>query len=158
MRLADVQKSLAAGLTGRAASAGLAPDDRAVERMRRALVAKRRQAAAHLLPRLRAALGPAWARRFADHAARYTPGGLLHHVDDAWELAAAACREPDRRLADAAHDDLVFLRLRFSRRPAAGVRRIRERRAPLVALVHAPIRCLMVRLPGLEARVWSLRI
>ena len=161
MRLADLQKSLAAGLTGPAGESpdGLAGD--ALERWRRALTAKRRQAAGHLLPRLRAALGPAWGERFALHAAGYTPCGLLHHVDDAWELAAAVSRslkDPDRTAAAAAHDDLVALRLRWARSRRAGAHRIRERRAPLIALVRTPVRHLVVRMPGAEARVWTVRI
>lgn len=163
MRLADLQKSLAAGLTGLAgiADIGPAPEglaEAAVERTRRALIAKRRQAAAHLLPRLRAALGPAWTERFDRHAEGYAPCGLLHHVDDAWELAEAVTRGPDRHLAVAAHDDLVFLRLRYARARKTGAHRIHERRAPLVALVRIPIRHLVVRLPGAEGRVWTVRV
>lgn len=157
MQLADLQKSLAARLAG----GGPAPEglaEGAVERTRRALVAKRRQAAAHLLPRLRAALGPAWAERFGLHAAGYTPCGLLHHVDDAWELAETVARAQDRRLATAAHDDLAILRLRYARSRSDGAHRIRERRSPLIALVRTPVRCLVVRLPGAAGRVWSVRI
>jgi hypothetical protein len=158
MRLADLQRSLAAGLTGPAGEGpeGLARE--ALERSRRALTAKRRQAAGHLLPRLRAALGPAWSERFALHAAGYTPCGLLHHVDDAWELAAAVSRARDDPRRRAAHDDLVALRLRYARSRRAGAHRIRERRAPLIALVRTPVRHLVVRMPGAEGRVWTVRL
>jgi hypothetical protein len=166
MQLADLQKSLAASLTGNAGNLGEMRDDPdleglsddAVERTRRALIAKRRQAAAHLLPRLRAALGSVWAECFSDHAEDYVPCGLLYHVDDAWELAEAVTRGSDRHLAIAAHDDLVFLRLRYARARKTGAHRIQERRAPLVALVRMPIRQLVVRMPGSGARVWSVRI
>ena len=160
MQLADLQKSLASRLTGSRAGQPV-PEELAedtVERARRALIAKRRQAATHLLPRLRAALGAAWADCFVDHAEGYAPYGLLYHVDDAWELAEAVTRGPDLHLAIAAHDDLVFLRLRYARTRKAGAHRIQERRAPLVALVHIPIRHLVVRMPGTEGRVWTVRI
>jgi hypothetical protein len=166
MQLADLQKSLAARLAGVGSLSGDTPAPEglagaAVERARRALVAKRRQAASHLLPRLRAALGPSWAERFSRHAAGYTPCGLLHHVDDAWEMAEAISPgggPAERRLAAAAHDDLVILRLRYARDRQAGAHRIRERRSPLLALVRTPVRCLVVRMPGAEGRVWSVWI
>ncbi|HEX3532120.1 MAG TPA: hypothetical protein VH988_34100 [Thermoanaerobaculia bacterium] len=160
MQLADLQKSLAAGLAGPTqgdpAPEGLAGS--AVERTRRALIAKRRQAAAHLLPRLRVALGPAWAERFEEHAEHYAPCGLLYHVDDAWQLAETVTRGLDLHLAIAAHDDLVFMRLRYARTRTSGAHRIQERRAPLVALVRIPIRHLIVRMPGTEGRVWTVRV
>src|SRR6476469_2382745 len=101
MDLADLQRRLAAGLTGR----GPGPegvDPAALERARLGLESKRRRAAAHLLPRLRAALGVGWKDRFAEHAARYIPSGLLYHVDDAWELAETLARSPDREVVRAA--------------------------------------------------------
>lgn len=159
MRLADLQASLAASLAaGRPAPAGC--DARSLERARRALIAKRRRAAGHLLPRVRAALGKAWSERFTDHAGSYNPCGQLHHVDDAWELAETLCREDNPRLAAAAHDDLVGLRLRFVRRRSASAGRIRERRGLLVArLLSAPDR-IVIRLPGSGRRVieipWAL--
>jgi hypothetical protein len=160
MQLADLQKSLAAGLTGltdgNPAPEGLA--EGAVERTRHALIAKRRQAASHLLPRLRAALGAAWAEYFEEHAELYAPCGLLDHVDDAWQLAESVTRGTDLHLAIAAHDDLVFLRLRYARTRTSGAHRIQERRAPLVALVRIPIRHLVVRMPGTEGRVWTVRV
>src|SRR3954454_10187302 len=89
MALADLQRALAAGLTGRGPGPeGMDPE--ALERARRGLESKRRRAASHLLPQLRGVLGPRWKDRFAEHARRYTPSGLLYHVDDAWELARVA--------------------------------------------------------------------
>jgi len=159
MQLADLQKSLASSLTGSVRAADPAPEGLAEdERARRGLIAKRRQAATHLLPRLRAALGPVWAECFDDHAEGYAPHGLLDHIDDAWELAETFNRGPDLHLAIAAHDDLVFLRLRYARTRKTGAHRIQERRAPLVALVRIPIRHLVVRMPGAEGRVWTVRV
>ncbi len=160
MRLADLQKSLAAGLLSahHPAPEGLA--EAAVARSRRALIAKRRQAVAHLLPRLRAALGTAWNDRFVRHAETYAPSGLLHHVDDAWQLAATVVHDSgtaDRPLAAAARDDLVLLRLRYARDRKAGAHRIHERRSPLIALVRTPVRQLIVRMPGVDGRIWSMR-
>lgn len=153
MPLDDLQRQLAASLAGRGpAPAGL--EEGAVDRARRGLESKRRSAAAHFLPRLRSALGESWATRFREHAARYNPAGLLHHVDDAWELAEAMLLDRDPRVACAAHDDLVILRLRFERDTRAGTERIRERRGPLVALMRTPSRVLVVRMPGADGKVW----
>lgn len=157
MSLRDVQNRLAASLAGREpAPAGL--DEGAVERARRSLEAKRRRAASHLLPRLRNAMGDGWLARFREHAARYNPAGLLHHVDDAWELAEELLRHPDAQVACAAHDDLVVLRLRYERDRRAGAERIRERRGPIVALMSTPARLLVVRMPGPDAKVWYLKV
>jgi hypothetical protein len=121
------------------------------------LETRRRRAAAHFLPRLRGALGDAWAARFREHAGRYNPACLLHPVDDAWELAETLLRHPDAQVACAAHDDLVSLRLRFERGSQAGAERIRERRGPVVALMRTP-RLLVVRMPGPEGKVWYLPV
>lgn len=155
MDLADLQRRLAAGLTGR----GPGPegmDPATLERARRGLESKRRRAAAHLLPRLQAALGAGWKDRFAEHAGRYVPSGLLYHVDDAWELAEALGRSPDPETARAARDDLAALRLRWVRGREAGTGRIRERKGFLIARVRRPVRWLLIRLPG--GRVWRLQI
>ena len=157
MPLADLQRRLAAGLAGQ----GPGPDgmDREVlERARRSLESKRRRAAGHLLPRLRAALGAAWKNRFAGHAGRYTPSGLLYHVDDAWELAETLFRDPNREIAAAARGDLALLRLRWVRRRGGGAGRIRERRGLVIARLRRPERLLMVRLPGRQGTVWRFRI
>ena len=155
MPLADLQRHLAAGLAGRGPGPeGLDPE--ILERARRGLESKRRRAASHLLPRLRAALGPGWKDRFAGHAARYTPSGLLYHVDDAWEIAATLAQDPDRRIAAAAQDDLVMLRLRWVRRREAGAERIQERRGVLIALVRSPVRLFVFRLPGARGKIWHL--
>jgi hypothetical protein len=155
MDLAERQCRLAAGLTGRGAGPeGMDPG--ALERARRGLESKRRRAAAHLLPRLRAALGADWKDRFAEHAARYIPSGLLYHVDDAWEMAETLARGPDLETARAARDDLVSLRLRWARGREAGAERIRERRGFLIALLRRPVRFLVVRTPG--GRVWRFRV
>jgi hypothetical protein len=157
MSLADLQRHLAAGLTGR--GPGLEGMDReTLERARRSLESKRRRAASHLLPRLRAALGTGWKDRFAAHAARYTPSGLLYHMDDAWEMAATVAQDPDQRIAAAAQDDLVTLRLRWVRRSEAGAERIRERRGPLIALMRSPVRLLVLRLPGTRGKIWRIRV
>ena len=155
--LGEMQRRLAASLAGNGpAPAGV--DEGAVDRARRGLEAKRRRAAAHFLPRLRSALGDAWAARFHEHARRYNPAGMLHHVDDAWELAETLLRHPDPQVACAAHDDLVSLRLRFERDRRAGAERIRERRGPVVALMRTPTRLLVVRMPGPDGRVWYLPV
>lgn len=133
-------------------------DEEAVDPVRRGLEATRRRAAAHLLPRLRGALGNAWTARLYEHARRYSPAGMLQHVDDAWELAESLLRHPDPQVACAAHDDLVSLRLRFERDRQAGTERIRERRGPVVALMRTPTRLLVVRMPGPEGKVWYLRL
>jgi hypothetical protein len=157
MALADLQRALAAGLTGRGPGpAGMDPE--ALERARRGLESKRRRAASHLLPRLRAALGSRWKEYFAGHAARYTPAGLLYHVDDAWELAETAASGQEREIAAAARDDLAMLRLRWVRRIRGGIERIRERRGIVIALVRRPVRLLLLRLPGREGRVWRMRV
>jgi len=154
--LADLQRSLAAALAGR----GPGPegmDEGTLERARRSLESKRRLAAGHLLPRLRTVLGSAWAGRFAEHAEGYTPAGLLYHVDDAWELAANLARDLDPEIAAAARDDLVALRLRWTRRcRRAG--RIRERHGFLIAVMKNPVRLLVVRLPGARAKVWRIPV
>ena len=130
----------------------------------KALEAKRRSAAAHLLPRLRNALGESWLSCFRDHAARYNPAGpfgpntTIDPIDDAWELAESQLRHPDPQAACAAHDDLVVLRLRFERDRHGGAERIRERRGPVVALMRIPTRLLVVRMPGPGGRVWYLPV
>lgn len=156
MNLADLQRALAAGLTGRGPGPeGMDPE--ALERARRGLESKRRRAAAHLLPRLRAALGPHWKEYFADHAARYLPTGLLYHVDDAWELARTAAQKDPREIAAAARDDLTMLRLRWVRRDRSGIERIQERRGVVIARVRSPVRVMLIRLPGREGRVWRIK-
>lgn len=157
MRLEELQKDLAASLAGRGPSPeGL--DERALERTRRSLESKRRAAAAHLLPHLRKALGDAWARRFHEHAGRYMPEGLLHHVDDAWELAETFRKTDEPEIRNAAQSDLTALRLRYVRDRKAGGDRIRERRGFLVALMRSPAPALVVRLPGGSGRVWTFRL
>jgi hypothetical protein len=154
MPLAELQSSLAAALAGR----GPGPEemDAAIlERARRSLESKRRRAAAHLLPRLRGVLGLSWVTRFHEHAERYTPAGLLYHVDDAWELAENLAQGTDRGIAAAARDDLVTLRLRWIRRRHSRVGRVRERRGFLVTLTRSP-RCVIVRLPGTPGKIWRI--
>jgi hypothetical protein len=155
MPLADLQRDLAASLAGRAAP-GI-PDSPALARARRALLAKRRRAARHLLPRLHKALGDRWEERFHAHASHYNPTGLLHHVDDAWELAETIARE-DPALRSAALDDLLTLRLRWVRNRKADAGRIQERRGLLVAIRRGPPRMLVVRLPGIRGKTLSLRL
>lgn len=157
MPLADLQRELAASLAAGARYAPEGLDATALGRARRALESKRRQAARHLLPRLRAALGECWEERFHAHASRYAPAGLLHHVDDAWEMAEGIARE-DPVLRSAALDDLLSLRLRWTRNRKEDAGRIRERRGLLVAIRRGPPRKLLVRLPGIRGRVLSLRL
>ena len=133
-------------------------DPEALERARRGLESKRRRAAAHLLPRLRAALGSRWKEYFAGHAERYTPAGLLYHVDDAWEMARTAARDRDEKIASAARDDLAMMRLRWVRKDQRGIDRIRERRGMVIALVRSPVRMLLIRMPGREGRTWRIKV
>ena len=160
MELAEFQKELAASLAGRQpVPEGVDPE--ALARTRGSLEAKRRRAAGHLLPRLRTVLGPSWAARFQEHAERYIPMGMLHHVDDAWELAETVEREAhgrDPKLWRAAHDDLVSLRLRYVRDSRKVAMRIQERRGPLVAILGTPQRAVVVKLPGTPGRLWYLPI
>ena len=154
--LGEMQRRLAASLAGKGpAPAGL--DEGTVDRARRGLESKRCRAAAHLLPRLRSTLGDAWTARFHEHARRYNPTGMLHHVDDAWELAETLLHHPDPPVVCAAHDDLVSLRLRYERDRQVGAERIRERRGPMVALMRTP-RLLVVRMPGPGGKVWYLPV
>lgn len=153
MPLRDLQRDLAASLAGRQpAPQGL--DPAAVAWTRDSLESKRRRAACHLLPRLKSALGPGWAARFHEHAARYAPAGMLHHVDDAWAFAEEAERDP--ALRQAAQDDLVALRLRYVRDPRQDAHRIRERRGPLLALLRTPQRAVVLKLPGSPGKLWFL--
>jgi hypothetical protein len=125
-----------------------------------ALEAKRRRAAGHLLPRLRNILGAqAWVTLFHEHVALYTPAGMLHHVDDAWAFAESVERttqNPDVYLA--AQDDLVSLRLRYVRDPKQKAFRIRERRGPLLAMLHTPQRAMVVKFPGTPGKLWYVRV
>jgi hypothetical protein len=160
MELAEFQRELAASLAGRQpVPDGVDPE--ALARARGSLEAKRRRAAGHLLPRLRMVLGGLLSAWFHEHAERYIPAGMLHHVDDAWELAETIEREAhgrDPRLWRAAHDDLVSLRLRHVRDPKQSALRIQERRGPLVAILGMPQRAVVVKLPGAPGRLWYLPI
>jgi hypothetical protein len=152
--LEDLQRNLAANLAGgRRAPDGV--DPKALERTRAALESKRRQAARRLLPRLHAALGPDWSRRFHQHAAVYNPAGMRHHVDDAWEFAEALLRDP--RWTGAARDDLLSLRLYWVRNRKKEAGRIRERRGLLAGLMRSPS-SVVIRLPGIRGKVFRFRI
>ncbi len=148
MELADLQRTLGSFDTGAFAWA------------QDSLEAKRRRAAGHLLPRLRNSLGAqAWVTLFHEHAARYTPAGMLHHVDDAWAFAESIeCTTQEPSVYLAAQDDLVSLRLRYVRDPKQAAFRIRERRGPLLAMLHTPQRAMVVKLPGTPGRLWYLRV
>lgn len=125
-----------------------------------AVEAKRRRAAGHLLPRLRTCLGAqTWVTLFHEHIQRYTPAGMLHHVDDAWAFAEWIERtNVDPAVYRAAQDDLVTLRLRYVRDPRQTAYRIRERRGPLLAMLHTPQRAMVVKLPGTPGRLWYVRV
>lgn len=155
MPLADLQRELAASLAGREAPGR--QDSPALARVRRSLLAKRRQAARHLLPRLHNALGDRWEERFQEHASRYAPTGLLHHVDDAWEMAETISHEAPA-LRNAALDDLLALKLRWTRNRKADAGRIQERRGLLIAIRRGPPKRLVVRLPGIRGKTLSLRL
>jgi hypothetical protein len=168
MQLADLQRQLAASLTGGSAPpAGCAAT--AIARARLALAAKRRRAVRHLLPRTAASLADRWEDCWRPHCDRYTPSGMLYHVDDAWELAAHLAasrpRAGDRgavaispEVRGAAHDDLVSLRLRYARSRRVGGLRIRERRGLVVAWTSTPRRMLVIRLPGRRGLLWHWRV
>ncbi|HWM95271.1 MAG TPA: hypothetical protein VN493_31240 [Thermoanaerobaculia bacterium] len=153
MELGDLQRDLAVRLVNhQPAPAGC--DSGAFAWSQDSLEAKRRRAAGHLLPRLRNALGISWFPRFREHVERYTPAGMLHHVDDAWAFAEAVERESrDPKLRLAAQDDLVSMRLRYVRDPRQEAHRIRERRGPLLAMLHTPQRAMVVKLPGTPGRL-----
>ena len=156
MNLDELQRNLAASLAGRRGGPE-GCDPRALDRARAALESKRRRAAGHLLPRLRTALGEDWSRRFHEHARTYNPAGMLHHVDDAWELASVVSRDSDPQIVAAAQDDLISLRLRWVRDRKADAERIRERRGLLLAVARNP-RKLILRLPGIRGRVFYIRL
>lgn len=148
MALDDLQRTLAASLAASGKGGPEGYDAGAIERVRKALESKRRRAARHLLPHLYAALGDLWNERFHEHARRYTPEGLRHHVDDAWEFAETIVRAREPEICPAAHDDLVLLRLHYARNVRAGAERIRERRGFFVGRLRTSPRGLVVRLPG----------
>ena len=153
MELGDLQRESDIGLAG-------SFDTGAFAWAQDGLEAKRRRAAGHLLPRLRNSLGAtAWVTLFHEHVARYTPAGMLHHVDDAWAFAESIERTTqDPSVYVAAQDDLVSLRLRYVRDPKQKAFRIRERRGPLLAMLHTPQRAMVVKLPGTPGRLWYVRV
>lgn len=159
MELGDLQRDLAVRL----ASCQPAPegfDTGAFAWAQNALEAKRRRAAGHLLPRLRNSLGTqTWVTLFHEHIAGYTPAGMLHHVDDSWAFAESIERSTqDSDVYLAAQDDLVSLRLRYVRDPKQKAFRIRERRGPLLAMLHTPQRAMVVKLPGTPGKLWYVRM
>ena len=165
--LAEIQHSLAHRLAAPSAARADArgdettpavSDSQALRRARLALVEKRSRAAARLLPRSRAVLAGHWRQRFAEHAGDYVPVGLLYHVDDAWAFGLALMADVDAAVRRAAHNDLVSLRLQWKRRPGAQALRIVERRSMLVAVTWGQERCLVVRMPGVDGRVWRMRL
>jgi hypothetical protein len=147
--LAELQASLARRLT---ADPG-AEQDRAIERAARALQHKRMRAVAQLLPRTHEALGSSWPAAFAEHASSYQPCGLLYHVDDAWEFAAAHARGEVRI---AARRDLAALELRYMRSPERGAHRVRERTGMYLRFWLKPL-LIGIRLPGRRATLLQLR-
>jgi hypothetical protein len=157
MELGDLQRDLAFSLINR--QPALPGYDSGAFAWADTPEAPRRRAAGHLLPRLRNALGVSWFQRFREHAERHVPAGSLQHVDDAWAFAETIERETrDPNLRRSAQDDLVALRLRYVRDPRQEAHRIRERRGPLLAMLHTPQRAMVVKLPGMPGRLWYLRM
>lgn len=124
--LLEIQRALAASLTGGAPSPSLF-DAEQVTSAALSLVSKRRRAAGHLLTETRRALGERWRASFAAHARAYAPTGLLYHVDDAWEFARIHCRNPERGIREAARTDLRRLGLRYWRSSRRGPYRVQPR-------------------------------
>jgi hypothetical protein len=147
--LAELQASLARRLTADPA----AEKDRSIGRAARALQHKRMRAVAQLLPRTREALGSSWPAAFAEHAASYQPCGLLYHVDDAWEFAAAQARG---ELRIAARRDLTSLELLYVRSAERGAHRVRERTGVYFRLRLKPL-LIGLRLPGRQPTLLQLR-
>lgn len=112
--LEALQRQLAASLVGAEAPPPVCRPGE-VARAGRALVEKRRRAAAHLLPALRRALGGAWPAVFASHVRNYRPTGLRYHLDDAWVFARSRARTGDPVVRRAAAEDLKRLARRFGR-------------------------------------------
>lgn len=134
MTLADLQRALVANLTSPRAALPPGCDPGQLARARRSLIMKRAHAAAHLLPALALACGDRWFDHFTDHGYSYAPAGMLYHVDDAWAFALAMARDPERRVARAACDDLANLKRFWTRDQRRSADRVRERRHPLDAL------------------------
>ncbi len=141
--LAELQAGLALRLTSDPA----AETDPQLGRAARALQHKRMRAAAQLLPRTRREMESEWARAFLQHAMQYTPGGLLYHVDDAWEFARAQSSSKNRRIRRAARLDLMSLKLRFARSSELGAWRVVERTRFYLFLSLDPL-ALALRIPG----------
>jgi hypothetical protein len=167
MTLGELQQQLAASLA-HGAPAPPSCDAQALAGARRGLEAKRRRAAAKLLPRTRAALGGGWSGTFHRHVESYAPSAMLYHVDDAWELArrlaagglpggGGAVAAPPAAVRRAARADLLELKLWYARARRPGATRIRERRSFLLALVFPPETELIVRLPGALGAVYRWR-
>ncbi|MEX2282520.1 MAG: hypothetical protein WEE89_08550 [Gemmatimonadota bacterium] len=148
--LAELQASLAQRLTGDPA----AETDPTLSRAARALQHKRMRAVAQLLPRTRKVAGPEWSQLFSQHAAGYTPSGLLYHVDDAWEFGLAQARSSNRAIRRAARLDLAWLNLRFARSPNRGAQRVRERTGFYFSVTVDPI-VVSLRVPGRRPRVFA---
>src|SRR5688572_20429019 len=141
--LAELQASMARRVTGDPA----AEADPEIGRALRALQQKRLRVVAHLLPRTRKALGDQWYNQFAQHAAEYTPCGLLYHVDDAWEFGLRQARSHQRAVRDAAMRDLAMLGMHFSRSAQRNAHRIRENRGFYLAVRLNPV-IVVLRIPG----------
>jgi hypothetical protein len=141
--LAELQAVMARRLTGDPA----AEVDAAIGRAVRALQHKRLRVVAHLLPRTREALGDQWHNQFRQHAAQYTPCGLLYHVDDAWEFGLRQSASDRRAVRHAAKRDLAMLGMRYSRNAKRSAHRIRENRNFYLAVRFVPL-VVVLRIPG----------
>src|SRR5687768_1007932 len=133
--LAELQATIARRLTGDPA----AEADPEIGRAVRALQHKRLGVVAHLMPRTRKALGDQWHKQFRQHAAQYTPCGLLYHVDDAWEFGLRQSASDRRAVRNAAKRDLALLGMRFSRSSQRNAHRIRENRSSYLAVRLIPL-------------------
>lgn len=124
--LLEIQRALAASLTGQAAPPSPFDAEQVIAAAR-SLVYKRRRAAGHLLAETRRALGEGWAPSFEAHARAYVPTGLLYHVDDAWEFARIQSRNADAGIREAARADLRRLGRRYRRSSRRGPYRVQPR-------------------------------
>jgi hypothetical protein len=141
--LAELQAAVASALRGGVPPAGV--DAVRLAHARRALAGKRSRAAARLLPELQAELGQNWRAAFRVHAGVYSPCGLLHHIDDAWQFALAMRDHTAAGVRLAAARDLRRLRGQFLRSRRRDAHRIRVRNRGLSLDASGALRALATR-------------